>query len=90
MKPRKPGFRPKFKGRNVFEIRVPRSGVSYSPEYHWLAAAAWAHYKTGEFLELDGELQSLIVAAYETHLQIEAVVAQEQARQMSAKAKARK
>lgn len=45
-------------------------------------ASAWANYTPDEFFELDGEVQSLIVAAYETHNQIESVLADERARQL--------
>ena len=69
---------------------MPRSGVSYAPELHWIEAAAWANYKPFEFFDLDGEQQSLIVAAYETHLQIEAVVAKEQVHQANMRAKRHK
>ena len=66
---------------------MPRSGITFSPELEWFEAAAWSNYKWDEFLELEGEMQSQIIAAYEAHNQIEAVVAQEQARQAAAKAR---
>ena len=69
---------------------MPRSGITYSPELEWIAAAVWAHYRPddepGGFFSLDGERQSMIVAAYETEMQIEAVTAQEQMRQAQVKA----
>ena len=74
----------------MFEIKVPRSGVTYSPEFHWIEAAAWANYQPDDFFELDGEKQSLIVAAYETHNQIEAVINQEQVRKAQMRARAKR
>jgi hypothetical protein len=49
----------------------------------------WANYRPFPdfFEDLDGETQSLIVAAYRTHLQIEAVVTQEQVREARRKAR---
>ena len=47
-----------------------------------MLAAIWANYTPTAFFELEGSEQSVILAAYETHLQIEAVVAEEQARDM--------
>jgi hypothetical protein len=63
-------------------VRVPRSGVTYSEQLEWDLAAIWANYRPdddpGGFYALDGEMQSRIVAAYETHLQIEGVITNEQ------------
>lgn len=43
-------------------------------------AAVWGNYRWTDFTELDGELQSQIVAAYRAQNQIEAVMAKEQTR----------
>jgi len=56
---------------------------------HWILAGVWANYRPGEFLELDGEFQSLVVAAYETNQQVEAVVADEHLRDMKRRTKKR-
>jgi hypothetical protein len=48
-------------------------------EYH--LAAIWALYQPDKFFELDGELQSVIVAAYRASNQIEAVIAREQTKE---------
>ena len=61
--------------------------MTYSPLLHWILAGVWANYKPDEFLELEGELQSLIVAAYETNNQIEAVLADDHARKMKREAR---
>ncbi len=45
---------------------------------HWIIAAKWANYQTDRFFELPGWLQSLIVAAYETYTQMEAVQAEQE------------
>ena len=49
-------------------------GVTYRPMLEWVLAGIWAHYTPDEFGELDGAMQSLVVAAYRTNMQIEAVV----------------
>jgi hypothetical protein len=51
--------------------------VTYSQEYHWFKAARWAHYRWTEFLELDGDIQAMIVAAFETDGQIDGVVTED-------------
>lgn len=55
-----------------------------------MLAAVWANYKIHEFLELEGELQSLIVAAYQTNLRIESVLTNEQIKEARRKARMRK
>jgi hypothetical protein len=69
-----------FKRRPIFEYRVPRSGISYSREFEWREAAHWAGYLWEEFCELDGDDQAAIIAHYRAHLQLEAVLAQDQER----------
>jgi hypothetical protein len=54
---------------------------------HWILAGVWANYQPGEFLELEGEFQSLVVAAYEANGQIEAVIADDRMRKMKADSK---
>lgn len=76
-----PTFRLMFKNRDIFAVRVPRSGASYSDEFEWREAARWAHYTWEQFAALDGEEQSAVVAHYRGHHQLEAVVAHEQARE---------
>lgn len=42
----------------------------------WFLAARWANIPWfGDFDQLDGENMAFVVAAYRTHMQIEAVVA---------------
>lgn len=55
-----------------------------------MLAAVWAGYRPTEFFELDGEMQSLIVAAYETDAQIEAVLVDDQNRKMNREARRKK
>lgn len=77
----------RFRGRNAFEIKVPRSGISYSTELEWRLAAQWAGYKFGEFQALDGDEQSDIIATYRANFQASAVVSYEQAQEMKRRAK---
>ena len=44
---------------------------------HWRMAAKWNLIQFSNFIELDGEEQSRLVAAYETAMQMEAVQAAE-------------
>lgn len=66
-------------------MSVPRSGVSYSTIAEEGLAAVWAGYEPVEFLDLEGEIQSYVVALYRLHNQVEAVVANEQAKEMKRK-----
>jgi hypothetical protein len=74
-----PAFAVTFQGRDIFSISVPRSGLSYSPEYGWREAARWAHMDHAAFQELDGDEQSAIVAHWQCSMQADAVIAQHQA-----------
>jgi len=60
--------------------------VTYTEKLEWILAAVWANYRPDEepggFFALEGEMQSLVVAAYEAHLQIDGVIAQEQSDEM--------
>lgn len=61
---------------------MPRSGASYSSEFEWREAAHWDGWKYDtEFVELDGEIQSAIIAHYRTHHQLASVITNEQAKQ---------
>ncbi len=48
----------------------------------WVLAAIWANHTPQSFRELEGEEQAEIVAAYETKLQIDAVMAADNAREI--------
>lgn len=69
-----------FGGRDIFDIRVPRSQVSYSDLFEWREAAHWTGCQWRHFCRLDGDEQAAIVAHYRAHLQLEAVLAQDQER----------
>lgn len=83
-----PPFAPTFRRRDIFSIHVPRSGLAFAQELEWELAAHWWRYKPEEFAMLDGDEQSRRVAVYRIQHQMEAVVAQEQAKE--AKRAARK
>jgi hypothetical protein len=68
---------------------VPRSGVSYSSQLEWVLAAVWANYQPDEFFEMDIEWQNIVVAAYRSNNQIEAVVANEQVKESQRKSRSR-
>jgi hypothetical protein len=70
---------------------LPRSGVIYSPLFEWVKAAVWAGYKPDEFFEeLDGESQSLIIAAYRTEMQITGVLENEARRESERRNRSKK
>ena len=79
------GFQPRYKRVDLFDWKVPLSGVEYSVELEWRLAARWAGYRFDEFQILDGEEQSENVAAYRIAMRIEAVLNMEQARAAKAR-----
>lgn len=76
----RPDFKVSFRRKDIFSIHVPRSGVGYAPELEWRLAAKEFNYTWEQFCRLDGQSQSSIIAAYRASNQIEAVVANEQAK----------
>lgn len=66
---------------------MPLSGITYSGELEWRLAARRAGYRWHDFRELEGEMQSDIVAAYRTEQQIEAVIASEAAHETRSKSR---
>ena len=62
---------------------MPRSGVSFDPILERILVAQWANYTQEGFEALDGSRQSVIVAAYRTHHQMEAVLAKMQSDKMN-------
>jgi hypothetical protein len=81
---------PTFRGRNIFEIRVPRSGIRHSFDLEWQVAAQWAGYRFEEFVKLPTDQQARHIAAYRCEQQERAVVAQAQAKESRDKARASK
>lgn len=79
----------RFRQRDIFAYSVPRSGASYGSEYEWRDAARWAHHTWEQFADLDGEAQSAVIAHYRVHHQLEAVIAQDQARERRLKGRRR-
>lgn len=49
--------------------------MQYSDTFAWLEAARWRGYTIEQFADLDGDDQARIVAQWETHMQIDAVLA---------------
>ena len=69
-------FQVDFRGKNIFRWSTPRGQIKYNnPMIEWVLAAHWGNYTWTDFRDLDGEDQSLIVAAYRVYNQIEAVMA---------------
>ena len=84
---RSPPFDLTFRGRNIFDIPVPRSGVRYARVFEVLEAAHWRGLTDAQFDALDPLEQARIVAHYRAHHQLEAVVAQAQTRDAEARAR---
>lgn len=77
----------RYRGRAVFGMRVPRSGITYTQEFEWRLAAHWAGFRRfRQFEALSAEEQSEIVATYRAAVQMQAVVENETARQMKREA----
>jgi hypothetical protein len=76
-----PCFRATFRGRSVFAYRnLPRSGVKYSLFFESLEAARWRGIDDLAWDSLGADDKARLIAHYRVHMQIEAVLAQEQAR----------
>lgn len=66
---------------------MPRSGARYGAVFEVLEAARWRGLSDEAFAALDPHDQARIVAHYRAHHQLEAVIAQAQARDAEARAK---
>jgi hypothetical protein len=78
-----------FRGRDIFDIRVPRSGAKYGSLFETLEAAKWRGYTDQEFAALSAFEQARIIAHYRCHFQLEAVIADAQAKKAAQEAKRR-
>lgn len=84
-------FAVKFRRRDIFEYKTPRSGISYtSAALEYINAAHWDQQSYEEFCMLEPDDQAVIVAAYRVSMQMEAVIAVEQARQARSIARRRR
>lgn len=82
-----PPFRVTFRGRDIFDIRVPRSGIRYGMLFECMEAAHWRGLSDEQFAVLTPFEQARIVAHYRAHHQLESVLAQQQQRDAEARAK---
>ena len=57
------------------------------PEFEWVMAARWAGYTWDDFQEKEGDDQSYLVAAYRCHVQMEAVLEHERAKDIERRAR---
>lgn len=65
-----------YKGKPLFQHRVPRSGFRFDVTLAWELACQWyGTYTREQFIELPGDEQARIVALYQVHMQMEAVIA---------------
>ena len=64
---------------------VESGHILYSQELHWRMAAKWNGITFREFIGMEGEEMSRLVATYETAMQIEAVQAKEAQREANRK-----
>ena len=63
--------------------------MASAPEFEWLMAAHWGNHTWPEFCELDGEQQSVIVAAYRCKIQMDAVLDHERAKELKRQSRRR-
>lgn len=66
---------------------MPRSGARYGGLYETMEAARWRGYKDEEFASLSTFEQARIIAHYRVHHQLEAVIADAQAKKAQQEAK---
>src|SRR3989304_1604318 len=68
---RKPpnAFQATFRGADVFDYAVPRSGVRYADELEWRFASRWSGIAWEDFQAMEGDDQSAVVAAYRCQMQ---------------------
>jgi hypothetical protein len=66
---------------------VPRSGAKFSALFEQMEAAHWRGLTDEHYASLLPFEQARIVAHYRTHMQLEAVIAQQQQRDAEARAK---
>jgi len=82
LRPKPNRFKAQFKGRDVFAYKLPRSGARYDESLEWILAAVWAGYTPDTFIEhLDVTWQNRIIAAYRVQMQMDGIIAHEQARE---------
>lgn len=84
-----PPFEATYRGKDIFKIRVPRTGMAFSGYYEWCEAARWAGYTREAFAQLTGQDQASIVAQFRVHHQMEAVLAKVQADKLERASKKR-
>lgn len=64
-----------FRGRPLFQHRVPLSGFQFNSELSWELACQWyGSYTREEFAALPGDEQARIVAIYLVHQRMDAVL----------------
>ena len=71
-----PCFQVTFHGLNLWDLHPPQSGMQiHTPELTWILAAVWANETLASFRALPEDDQALIIAAYVTDRQMQAVLA---------------
>lgn len=73
----------RFKGVPVMEREVPRSGASYEFAMQCELARVWSGETVNEWDVLDGDTQARIIATYQAHMQLEAVIAHDSSKKQS-------
>lgn len=69
-----------YRGRSIFAYQLPRSHVRRDPLFEQMQAGVWAGVGATGIWQLEGEEQSLIVAAYRCEMQLRALLAHEEVR----------
>ncbi|HPC92678.1 MAG TPA: hypothetical protein P5282_05690 [Anaerolineaceae bacterium] len=71
----------------MWSYRPKRSGVKFDEFLEWILAARWWGLTPDQFFDRDGLDQSVMVAAYRTNAQIEAVMDDERRKESEGREK---
>lgn len=74
-----PRFQATFRGRDLWAIQPPRSGLAFAPVLEWELARQWNGISPAEWHTMDGYEQSRYVAVYRAKHHMDAVIAYHQA-----------
>ena len=69
-----------YKRRDAWKVRTKRSGFEFEQHLGWLLACQWWGCSPEQFEQYAVDKQALMIATYEAHNQIEAILADESRR----------
>lgn len=86
---RLPRFNPLWRGSPLFNVYVPRSGLSWDSAVDHELARVWAQIPPSEWDGMDGGTKAIYIAVYMIQRQGEAVIAKEQADEVKRNSRAK-